>query len=99
MEALKHYPEAQEILQTFGRKWRQEAKNMAKKCAKSMLVAKIMSLINITIVFCIFSASRCISSTIEYVKCEDAPFPTFRQILEVCVLSGGTQKYYYYIFI
>lgn len=29
---MKDYPEAQEILQTLGRKRLQEAKNMSKKC-------------------------------------------------------------------
>ncbi|KAG6455346.1 hypothetical protein O3G_MSEX009152 [Manduca sexta] len=34
LAAMKDYPEAQEILQTLGRKRLQEAKNMSRKCAK-----------------------------------------------------------------
>lgn len=38
LAAMKDYPEAQEILQTLGRKRLQEAKNMSRKCAKGKTV-------------------------------------------------------------
>ncbi|XP_075984236.1 cyclic nucleotide-gated ion channel-like isoform X3 [Anticarsia gemmatalis] len=40
LAAMKDYPEAQEILQTLGRKRLQEAKNMSRKCAKGPKKAK-----------------------------------------------------------
>lgn len=44
LAAMKDYPEAQDILQTLGRKRLQEAKNMARKYAKGKRIADLKKL-------------------------------------------------------